>query len=59
MELQALLQVTRPLRYLCQDETRLGRKTETKRVITRRGGETESDSSMASRGLLAVWGRRT
>jgi transposase len=37
MELQALLQVTRPLRYLCQDETRLGRKTETKRVITRRG----------------------
>lgn len=29
--------VDRPLRYLCQDETRLGRKTETSRVITKPG----------------------
>lgn len=37
MEFQAIFQLSQPLRYLCQDETRLGRKTETKRVITKRG----------------------
>lgn len=37
MELQTVLLLSQPLRYLCQDETRLGRKTETARVITKRG----------------------
>lgn len=36
MELEAILGL-KPLRYLAQDETRIGRKTETKRVITSRG----------------------
>jgi hypothetical protein len=36
MELQALLNIPR-LRYLAQDESRIGRKTETKRVITAKG----------------------
>ena len=36
MELQVILHPP-AVRYLCQDETRIGRKTETKRVITRRG----------------------
>ena len=36
MELEAILGVG-PLRYLAQDETRIGRKTETKRVITSLG----------------------
>lgn len=36
MELEAVLEI-RQLRYLAQDETRIGRKTETKRVITSRG----------------------
>lgn len=36
MELEAILGV-KQLRYLAQDETRIGRKTETKRVITSRG----------------------
>ncbi len=36
MELEAILGM-KPLRYLAQDETRIGRKTETKRVITSRG----------------------
>lgn len=36
MELAAILGIE-PLRYLAQDETRIGRKTETKRVITSRG----------------------
>ena len=33
MELQSILQLP-TLRYLAQDESRIGRKTETKRVIT-------------------------
>lgn len=36
MELEAILDI-KQLRYLAQDETRIGRKTETKRVITTRG----------------------
>ncbi|NJL87358.1 MAG: IS630 family transposase, partial [Leptolyngbyaceae cyanobacterium SM1_1_3] len=36
MELQALLNLP-PLRYLAQDESRIGRKTETQRVITAKG----------------------
>jgi len=36
MELEAILEIE-SLRYLAQDETRIGRKTETKRVITSRG----------------------
>lgn len=36
MELEAILGI-KQLRYLTQDETRIGRKTETKRVITLRG----------------------
>lgn len=36
MELQALLNIPQ-LRYLAQDESRIGRKTETKRVITAKG----------------------
>jgi transposase len=36
MELEAILEI-KQLRYLAQDETRIGRKTETKRVITSRG----------------------
>lgn len=34
---QTVFQFLQPLRYLCQDETRIGRKTETGRVITSRG----------------------
>lgn len=37
MEFQALFQLNQPLRYLCQDETRIGRKTQTARVITAHG----------------------
>lgn len=37
MVFQAIFQLHQPLRYLCQDETRIGRKTETGRVITARG----------------------
>lgn len=36
MELQSILQLP-VLRYLAQDESRIGRKTETKRVITAKG----------------------
>ena len=36
MELQVILDL-KALRYLAQDETRIGLKTETKRVITSRG----------------------
>lgn len=36
MELETILGIEQ-LRYLAQDETRIGRKTETKRVITARG----------------------
>jgi transposase len=36
MELEAILHLP-PLRYLAQDESRIGRKTETKRVITAKG----------------------
>ncbi len=36
MALEAILGI-KPWRYLAQDETRIGRKTETKRVITSRG----------------------
>lgn len=36
MELETILGI-KQLRYLAQDETRIGRKTETKRVITSRG----------------------
>lgn len=36
MELQAILGIEQ-LRYLAQDESRVGRKTETKRVITAKG----------------------
>ena len=36
MELQAIFGIPQ-LRYLCQDETRIGRKTEPKRVITAQG----------------------
>ncbi|MDJ0704156.1 MAG: IS630 family transposase [Leptolyngbyaceae cyanobacterium MO_188.B28] len=36
MELQSLLNIPQ-LRYLAQDESRMGRKTETKRVITAKG----------------------
>ena len=36
MELQALLDIPQ-LRYLAQDESRIGRKMETKRVITAKG----------------------
>jgi transposase len=36
MELEAILEI-KQLRYLAQDETRIGRKTETKRVITSQG----------------------
>ena len=36
MELQALLNIPQ-LRYLAQDESRIGRKTEPKRVITAKG----------------------
>lgn len=36
MELQSILDLP-PLRYLAQDESRIGRKTETKRVITAKG----------------------
>lgn len=37
MEFQALFQLSQTLRYLCQDESRIGRKSEPKRVITKRG----------------------
>lgn len=37
MMLQDLFGKGKRLRYLCQDETRLGLKSETGRVITRRG----------------------
>jgi transposase len=36
MELEAILEL-KQLRYIAEDETRIGRKTETKRVITSRG----------------------
>lgn len=36
MELEAILEI-KQLRYIAQDETRIGRKTETLRVITSRG----------------------
>jgi len=36
MELQAILEIDQ-LRYLAQDETRIGRKTETPQVITAKG----------------------
>jgi hypothetical protein len=36
MQLQAVLGIEQ-LRYLAQDETRIGRKTETTRVVTARG----------------------
>lgn len=36
MELETILAI-KPLRYFASDETRIGRKTETKRVITSRG----------------------
>lgn len=36
MELEAILEI-KQLRYIAQDETRIGRKTETKRVITNSG----------------------
>jgi hypothetical protein len=36
MELEGILEI-KQLRYLAQDETRIGRKTETKRVITSLG----------------------
>lgn len=36
MELETILAI-KPLRYFASDETRIGRKAETKRVITSRG----------------------
>lgn len=36
MELEAIFNIPK-LRYLAQDETRIGRKTETKRVVTAPG----------------------
>lgn len=47
------------LRYLAQDETRIGRKTETKRVITSRGVKPKAKVSVAASSILAVWRGRT
>lgn len=37
MAFQSMFGMSKPVRYLCQDETRIGRKSEPRRVITKRG----------------------
>ena len=58
MELEAILGIDQ-LRYLAQDETRIGRKTETRASDYKHWVQAESESTVASRSVLGVWRGRT
>jgi hypothetical protein len=49
--IEAILEIEQ-LRYLAEDETRIGRKTETKRVITSIGVKPKAKVSVAARSVL-------